>query len=145
MDLKNISGGKYLKKIHLPKILYKIDKLIYLPCLKTHRHPKFTGSLKLSMGFTKQVDRLKFHTNKLQEKIADLNKIIHPDLIIMDARKCFINGAPNFGEIAKPNKLLASTQRKDIDIKGIEIIQGFKGNSLTQIVGKELPQIKNFI
>ncbi len=141
---KEITEGKYLKKIFLPQILEEVDKLILLPCLKTHRYADFTGSIKLSMGFTRQRDRLKFHTHKLQEKIAELNRVINPDLIIMDARKCFINGGPDIGEIAQPNLLLASTQRRDIDLRGIEIIQGFKGNSLAKVRAEELPQIKNF-
>ena len=90
----------------------------------------------------KPFHRVRFHIKHLQEKIAELNKIIKPDLIIMDSRKIFINKGPAKGKLAKPNLILASTDRVAIDVEGIKIIQSFKGNSLKGIDPWELPQIK---
>ncbi|TRZ64001.1 MAG: DUF362 domain-containing protein [Spirochaetia bacterium] len=139
---KEIPGAKYLKKVSIPEILERADKLILLPCLKTHKYAQFTGALKLSVGFAKPNQRVFLHLN-LQEKIAELNKIIHPDLIIMDARKCFISGGPSKGVIREPNLILASEDRVAIDIEGIKIIQNFEGNSLAGINPEDLPQIAN--
>ncbi len=139
---KEIPGAKYLKKVSIPEILERADKLILLPCLKTHKYAKFTGALKLSIGFMKPSQRVFLHLN-LQEKIADLNKIIHPDLVIMDGRKCFISGGPAKGIIREPNLILASEDRVAIDIEGIKIIQSFEGNSLVGISPEDLPQIAN--
>lgn len=139
---KTIPGGKYLKTISLPAILDRADKVIFLPCLKTHSQAQFTGSLKLSVGFTKPVERLAMHLRNLQEKVADLNKAIRCDLVIMDGRKCFINKGPSRGETAEPNLILASASRVAIDIEAIRVIQGFKGNSLSNINPEELPQIR---
>ncbi len=63
----------------------------------------------------------------------------------MDARKCFINKGPSEGELAQPDLILASTDRVAIDIEGIKIIQGFKGNSLEGIIPRRLSQIKKAI
>ena len=71
-ERKDIPKGKYMRCVHLPEILNHIDKLIMLPCLKTHYIAKFTGSLKLSVGFMKKSDKMKMHMGKVQEKIADL-------------------------------------------------------------------------
>jgi len=139
---KEIPGAKYLKNVSIPEILTRADKLILLPCLKTHIQAQFTGALKLSVGFMKPFQRVPLHLKNIQEKIAELNKIIHPDLIIMDARKCFIKGGPVKGEVAEPNLILASDDRIAIDIEGVKIIQSFKGNSLSKIQAEELPQIK---
>lgn len=139
---KEIPGGEYLKSVSVPEILEQVDKLILLPCLKTHKQAQFTGALKLSVGFMKPSQRIGLHLRNIQEKIVDLNKIIHPDLIIMDARKCFINRGPAHGEIREPNLILASTDRVTIDIEGVKIIQGYKGNSLEEIRPEELSQIK---
>lgn len=139
---KEIPKGKYLKSVSVPEILERADKLILLPCLKTHKYAKFTGSLKLSVGFMKPFQRVKLHLKDLQEKIAELNTLIKPDLIIMDTRKCFINKGPAEGKIETPNLILASTNRVAIDVEGIKTIQGFKGNSLKNIDSWELPQIK---
>ncbi len=142
---KRIPKGEFLKKVSVPKTLLGVDKVIFLPCLKTHKYSKFSGSLKLSVGFMKSSERVMLHAWGLQEKIAELNRIISPDLIIMDARKCFINGGPIKGEVKDPNLIMASTDRVAIDIEGIELIKKYRGNSLKDINPRELTQIKNFI
>lgn len=139
---KKVSEGKYLKKVSIPKILNRVDKLILLPCLKTHSLAQFTGSLKLAVGFMKPSQRIRLHLRNLQEKIAELNKLINPNLIIMDARKCFINKGPSEGEVREPGLILASNSRVAIDIEGVKIIQSFEGNSLKGIEPAELLQIK---
>lgn len=142
---KEIPGGKYLKHVSLPKILDRPDKLILLPCLKTHFQAQYTGALKLSVGFMKPSERVRLHLKNIQEKIAELNLVIHPDLIIMDARKCFISHGPSEGPVREPNLILASTDRLVLDIEGIKIIQSFKGNSLKGLDPWKLPQIKRAV
>lgn len=93
----------------------------------------------------KPFQRAKLHLRNVQEKIAELNKIIKPDLIIMDARKCFITEGPSDGELGTPGLILASDDRIAIDIEGIKIIQSFKGNSLKNISPWDLPQIKQAV
>ncbi len=142
---KEIPNGKYLKKVYVTEYLDKADKLILLPCLKAHNLSQFTGSLKLSVGFMKPFHRVRLHLRHIQEKIVELNKIINPDLIIMDARKIFINKGPSKGDLREPNLILASTSRTAIDVEGIKIIQSYKGNSLKNIDPWELPQIKKAV
>ncbi|OGZ33648.1 MAG: hypothetical protein A2Y98_01810 [Candidatus Portnoybacteria bacterium RBG_19FT_COMBO_36_7] len=139
---KKIGQSQYLKSASLPEILDKVDKLILLPCLKTHFLAQFTGALKISVGFMKPLERIGLHASHLSEKIAELNLLIKPDLIIMDARKCFINKGPSQGELAEPNLILSSGSRMDIDMEGIKIIQGFEGNSLAGILPEDILQIK---
>lgn len=140
-----ILAGKYLKSASLPEVLKKIDKLILLPCLKTHFIAQFTGSLKISVGFMKPAERIRLHMSHTQEKIAELNTLINPDLIVMDARKCFIAGGPSEGKLAEPGLILASLSRIAIDEEGIKIIQSFEGNCLFGIEPLKLPQIKRAI
>ena len=116
---KQIPNGKFLKTVSMSEFLERADKLILLPNLKTHSYAQFTGALKLSVGFMKPIERVRLHLKNLQEKIAELNKLVHPDLIIMDARKCFINKGPAEGEVKEPNLILASRSRVDIDVEGI--------------------------
>jgi len=142
---KTIPEAKFLKNVSVSEYLDKVDKLILLPNLKTHFLAQFTGALKLSIGFVKPFQRVGFHFRNLQEKTAELNKIINPDLIIMDARKCFIKKGPAEGEIREPGLILASTDRVAIDIEGVKIIQGFKGNSLKGVDPYQIPQIKKAI
>lgn len=129
--LKTISG-KILKRVKIPKIFEEIDRLIYACCLKTHFKADFTMSLKMVMGIVKPSERIILHLNRLKEKIADLNTIIHPNLILIDGRKCYIAQGPAYGELREPNVILASGDRIAIDIEGIKIIQSFPGNNLNK-------------
>ena len=142
---KEVPDGKYLKNVSVSEYLDKVDKLILLPNLKTHFLAEFTGSLKLSVGFMKPFERVRFHLKSMQEKIAELNKLINPNLIIMDARKCFINKGPSEGDVEEPGLVLASKGWVAIDIEGIKIIQSFKNNSLKGVNPLELTQIKKAI
>ncbi len=125
------TGGKYLGNVSLPKRALTANKLVYVCCMKTHRWAKFTLSLKLAVGFMKPRERLLLHARHLEEKIADLNLVVHPNLIIMDGRKCFISGGPASGEQRTPNLILASGDRVAIDVEAIKVIESFEGASLT--------------
>ena len=142
---KTVPGAKYLKSVSVSEYLDRADKLILLPNLKTHFRAQFTGSLKLSVGFMKPFGRVGLHLRHIQEKIAELNKIINPALIIMDARKCFIRKGPSEGEVREPKLILASTDRVAIDVEGIKIIQSFTGNSLKDIDPWQITQIKRAV
>lgn len=139
---KEIPKGRFVKKVSVPKILDDVDKIIYLPCLKTHSIGRFTGALKLTVGLIKPIERLRMHAERLQEKIAEFNTIINPDLVIMDGRKCFITKGPSNGKLAEPKVILASPNRVELDIEAIKIIQTFPGNTLADLDPREIPQIK---
>jgi len=142
---KEIPQGKYLKAITVPGVLEKVDKIILLPCLKTHRYARFTASLKLAVGFMRSRERAVLHLRKLEEKIAELNTVFQPDLIIMDARKCFVTYGPDKGEIREPNLILASTDRVAIDIEGLKILKTYPVENRLDLPLWEFPQIKRAV
>jgi len=125
------TGGKYLETVSLPETALKAKKLVYACCMKTHRFAKFTLSLKLAVGFMKPRERVALHLRHLEEKVADLNLVVHPDLIIMDGRTCFISGGPASGELRNPHVVLASGDRIAIDLEALKIIESFENSSLT--------------
>lgn len=126
------TGGKYLKTVSLPETALNATKLVYACCMKAHKFAKFTLSLKLAVGFMKPSERMLLHMRHLEEKIADLNLVVRPSLIIMDGRKCFINGGPACGELREPNVVLASGDRVAIDVEALRIIEGYEGASLKE-------------
>jgi len=126
------TGGKYLGKVNLPETALNADKLLYICCMKTHNWAKFTLSLKTAVGFMDSKERVALHMRYLEEKIADLNLVVHPNLIIIDGRKCFISGGPACGKLREPNIILASGDRIAIDVEAINIIESFEDASLTE-------------
>lgn len=135
--------GTYLKSVCFPKILFEVDKIILLPCIKTHRYARFTVSLKLAVGLLKKLDRLRMHASHLEEKIAELNLAYQPDLIIADGRKSFVTNGPESGDMVEPNTLLAGTDRVALDIEAVRLLQSFHAKNL--LVGDvlEQPMIKH--
>jgi uncharacterized protein (DUF362 family) len=123
-------GGKHLKHVSLAERAMKADKIIYSCCMKTHFRADFSLSLKLAFGFTKKSERMGFHISHLKEKLVDLNLVVHPNLIIMDGRKCFIKGGPFSGEVRNPDVILASGDRVAMDVECVKIIGGFEGSKL---------------
>jgi len=135
-------AGKYLKSIRVPAILDEVDKLILLPCLKTHRFARFTMSLKLGVGFMKKIDRMLLHATHFEEKVAEINLAYKPDLIILDGRKAFVSRGPDRGEVVEPNIFMASTDRIAIDVEGLKILKSYPAEN--KLAGDiwQLPQIK---
>lgn len=123
-------AGQYLAKVSLAEKALNVDKIVYSCCMKTHFRADFSLSLKLAFGFTKGSQRMGFHMAHLKEKLIDLNLVIHPNLIVMDGRKCFITGGPFSGDVREPKVILASGDRIAIDVEAIKTIQSFEGSKL---------------
>jgi uncharacterized protein (DUF362 family) len=138
-----VPGGRYLRKVSLAREAYEINKIVYVPLIKTHHSADFTGAIKLSMGLVKPFfDQITFHVRHLREKLAELMLVVKPDLIKMDARKVFITGGPARGELQAPNLILASGNQVAIDVEGVKILQSYPGNSLKDSVW-DIVQIKH--
>lgn len=142
---KTVDGGKYLKKVSVPGVLEKYDRLFFVCCMKTHCHARFTGALKLSVGLMKPQERIALHLRGVQPKVAELASVFSPDLTLMDGRKCFITRGPSEGEVRDPGVLLAGTDRVALDLEGIRIIQSFDGNSLAGSEPEKLLQMARAI
>jgi uncharacterized protein (DUF362 family) len=98
--------------------------------MKTHFRADFSLSLKLAFGFTKKSERMAFHLRHLKEKLVDLNLVVHPNLIIMDGRKCFVSGGPFSGQVRNANVILVSGDRVAMDVESIKVIASFEGSKL---------------
>jgi uncharacterized protein (DUF362 family) len=123
----------------------RVDKIILLPCLKTHRYARFTATLKLAVGFMLPRERATLHLMNLEEKIAELNTVFKPDLIVMDARKCFVTYGPEKGEVRDPNLVLASTDRVAIDVEGVKILKSYPADNKLKLLPWEFLQIKRAV
>ena len=142
---KEIPKAKHLCGVYVTTELSRYDRLVYLCCMKTHLNARFTLSMKLAMGFPKTTDRLKMHMHDLEEKIAELNLLMRPDLILMDGRKCFVTGGPASGTVEEPGVILASTDRVAIDVEAIKILQSYGARNQLDMPVLKLPMIRRAI
>ncbi len=139
-----IVGGCHLANVQLARVLSRVDHVVYLCCPKTHHLTQFTGSLKLGMGFVNNWERTVLHLHDLQYKIADLNLVLKPDLILADMRCTFIDKGPAKGTRREPGVLLASRSRVALDLEAVRIIQSYPGHKLPG-EARSLPQIAHAI
>lgn len=141
----DIPRGKYLKKVSIGKSLLNLGKLVTAPNLKTHFLARYTGSMKLFVGWMRHRDRIRLHMKNLELKVADLASYFKPDLIVMDARTCFITGGPASGQCSSPNLILASGDMVAIDVEGVRTIQCCNAENKLGMDVWEIPQIKRAV
>ena len=133
--------GHYLGEVIVPRSAYEADKLVYLPCLRTHSVARFSGAIKLAVGFMHPGQRRALHRRNLQEKVAEISLAWQPDLIIMDGRKAFISGGPARGEVVEPGLIMASGDMVALDVEALQVLLSYKGKNRLPPDPWQLPQI----
>jgi len=133
--------GDYLKEVTVPGSAYEADKIVYLPCMKTHKFARFTLSLKLSVGFMHPGERRALHFRNLENKVAEINLVWQPDLIIMDGRKSFVSGGPSQGQLEEPGVIMASGDLVAIDVEALKILGSYKAKNKLLPNPYDSPQI----
>jgi len=121
--------GKYLETVVVPRSAYEADSIVYLPCMKTHNRARFSGALKLAVGFMHPGERRALHARHLEQKVAEINLCWQPDLIVMDGRKAFVSGGPDKGEVVEPGLLLASGDLVAVDVEAMKVLLSYKGKN----------------
>ncbi|MFH1347272.1 MAG: DUF362 domain-containing protein [Candidatus Margulisiibacteriota bacterium] len=114
----------------VPKIVLEADYVVNLPCLKTHRFGgDFSLALKNHVGTVAKWHEgynymAELHSSPNQRKmIAEINKYVPSDLIILDAIKGFSTEGPDKGKLIEPEIMLLSTDPVAIDAVGVAILR----------------------
>lgn len=121
-----VQGWKAHKEVMIMKEFYNNDVFIDMPITKDHAGNKFTGTLKNLMGLNYRPNNRLFHrddwkTNPesiefLDQCIVDLNKVVKPTLCVVDATEFITTNGPfGPGQLTKPHKIVAGTDRVAID------------------------------
>jgi uncharacterized protein (DUF362 family) len=134
-------NGYYLDTVTVPRSAYEADKIVYLPCMKTHKFARFSGALKLGVGFVHPGERLALHFGNLEQKVAEINLVWQPDLIIMDGRKSFVSGGPEKGELVEPGVIMASGDLVAIDVEALNTLASYKAKNRLLPNPYDSPQI----
>jgi uncharacterized protein (DUF362 family) len=85
VPVKLTMEGRLRDLIFVPKPVIDNDYLVNLPKLKAHPWTKMTCSLKNYIGIQDDRHRLVDHNGHLEHKIADLQEVIQPQFIAVDA------------------------------------------------------------
>ena len=133
--------GDYIKEVTMPRSLYEADKIVYLPCMKTHQLARFTLSLKLAVGCVHPGERRSMHMRNLERKIAEFNLALQPDLIIMDGRKSFVSWGPDRGKLVEPGVIMVSGDQVAIDVEALKMLGSYKAKNRLFANPYDSPQI----
>lgn len=121
-----VPGAKALPEARILAAFYDYDVFINMPVTKDHAGNKFTGTLKNLMGLNSPVNNRTFHRPNwktdpddvahLEQCIVDLNKAVKPALNVVDATEFIVTNGPfGPGELLKPHKVVAGTDRVAVD------------------------------
>lgn len=110
-----------LKSVEIAKALQSADVFINIPVAKNHTDAGVSFGLKNHMGLIK--DRKAFHQQyDLQQAVADLGRVIKPNLTVLDATRALLtNGPTGPGDLATPNRIIAGANVVSVDAYGLGV------------------------
>ncbi len=112
----DIPGGTNIKRWPIHKEVFEVDKLINMPILKHHSLSQVTIGFKNMMGLVGG-NRGRIH-RPFPENIVDINRVIVPQLTIVDAIKILRRNGPSGGnlkDVEELNTVIAGTDRVLVD------------------------------
>jgi uncharacterized protein (DUF362 family) len=96
------------------------DHIINLCTPRTHFAGDFTMSMKNNVGVVNALSRLPMHApSGLKDRLAEINLVTRPSLIVMDGRQGFTDGGPDAGDLARPGFIAAGSDPVAIDAVGL--------------------------
>ncbi len=110
-----IKNAKVLKTARISETILGADRIVNVPVLKTHVLTTLTCALKNIKGCLHPNDKLRCHAIGLDEAIVDYNRVLKPDLVIVDATTAMQGSGPHSGEKIKLNRVFAGTSSLAID------------------------------
>ncbi|MDD5772267.1 MAG: DUF362 domain-containing protein [bacterium] len=136
---KEHKDGKFIKKWNIYKEALENDVFISIAKAKHHGLSKLTLSMKNMMGVMGG-DRAIMHQH-IDQNLADLNFLVRPKLIILDAGRVVWRSGPQGGDISDTKKIdqvVASRDTVAIDSYGATFFD-LTGNDLGYVkIGKEM-------
>lgn len=120
----DLPRGKYIQEAYVSEWIYKVDRIINLPVIKTHRNAIYTITLKNFIGATHGRQRpYLIDPIHWEEIVAEFNLAYQPHLNLVDGTKLMVSGGPWSGQEVKAGLILASGDRIATDIIGLSLIK----------------------
>ncbi|MEW6571708.1 MAG: DUF362 domain-containing protein [Nitrospirota bacterium] len=122
----NLPGGKYIQNVGVSEWIFKADRIINLPVIKTHRSATYSICLKNFIGATHFRQRPYFvNSARWEEVVSEINLAYSPDLNLIDGTKIMVSGGPWQGKEKDTNLVISSGDRIAADVVGLGIIKTF--------------------
>lgn len=121
-----VPAGKYLREVDVTEWIFRVDRVVNLPVVKTHQYAGYSICFKNFVGATHFSQRPYFvDSAHWAEVVTELNLAFRPDLNIVDGTRSMVEGGPWEGRAEATNLILASGDRIACDVIGLGIIRSF--------------------
>lgn len=117
--MRRLPKAVLLKRWPLAKEIFEADVVINVPIAKHHDMAGLTMAMKNLMGIMGG-DRMIMHSD-FSRRIADLNTLVRPNLVVLDAHRILVANGPLGGDLAdvrRKNTLIAGTNPVSVDAYG---------------------------
>jgi uncharacterized protein (DUF362 family) len=122
----DLPQARFVKEAYVSEWIYRVERIINVPVIKTHRNASYSICLKNFIGATHGRQRpYLVDPSRWEEIVAELNLAYVPDLNIVDGTSVMVAGGPWSGEKETPALILASTDRIAADVIGLSVIRHF--------------------
>jgi uncharacterized protein (DUF362 family) len=128
-----IPKGQYLSSWPMIVDIFNADVMINMPCAKTHNLAILTMSMKNLMGVMGD-NRGLIHQD-LMHKLVDMNTLIKPELVILDAYRILFRNGPTGGgmqDVKMGYTCVAGTNQVSVDSYGATLF-GMNGIDLPYV------------
>jgi uncharacterized protein (DUF362 family) len=136
-----------VRKVIVTEWISKVDFIVNLPVVKTHRSASYSICLKNFIGCTHIRQRpYLIDSSRWEEVVAELNLAYRPHLNVVDGTVSMIEGGPWEGTAERTDLIIASADRVAADIVGLGLIKSF--GKWGMVTGKDVweqKQIKRAI
>ncbi|MDV0443512.1 DUF362 domain-containing protein [Methanorbis rubei] len=119
--------GKVMKRFSIIRAATEADVIISVCKLKTHMFTGFSGAVKNTFGVVPGHDKAVFHSrfpksDGFSEMLVDLNELIRPDFVVMDAVVGMEGNGPMGGEPKHCGYVFASSSIYALDVSAQRLI-----------------------
>jgi uncharacterized protein (DUF362 family) len=122
----HLPQARFIREAYVSEWIYKVDRVINLPVIKTHRNATYTIALKNFVGATHGRQRpYLIDPTHWEEIVTELNLAYQPHLNLVDGTKVMVSGGPWSGEEEKTGVILASGDRIAADVIGVSLIKHY--------------------
>jgi uncharacterized protein (DUF362 family) len=130
-----IPHGQIITSCHVYQDILDIDVLIDVPIAKHHGNTLLTLGMKNLLGVVDNAPN--YHTSHLSERVVDLNTLVRPHLVVVDAIRILMNNGPtggNLNDVKQMNTVIASHDIVAADSYGATLF-GKTGDDLPIVRG----------
>jgi uncharacterized protein (DUF362 family) len=130
-----IPHGQIITSCHVYQDILDTDVLIDVPIAKHHGNTMLTLGMKNLLGVVD--DAPSYHTSHLSERVVDLNTLVRPHLVVVDAIRILMNNGPtggNLNDVRQMDTIIASHDIVAADSYGATLF-GKTGDDLPIVRG----------